>query len=144
MMMDVGPTLLDLIGLPIPEGVEGHSLVECWEGGRCPERREWWAYGLKHGSNRLAAAAGYKWPYKWMWKRRRGKAAFDIGNDPWEEKDLLGPPPHPRELVDLSREFKAWRPKFAFRVTHRQRVAGHPEQLEMLKALGYVGTGADQ
>ena len=144
MVMDVGPTLLDLIGLPIPEGVEGHSLVECWEGGRCPERREWWAYGLKHGSNRLAAAAGYKWPYKWMWKRRRGKAAFDIGNDPWEEKDLLGPPPHPRELVDLSREFKAWRPKLAFRLTHRQRVAGHPEQLEMLKALGYVGTGADQ
>ena len=144
MMVDVGPTLLDLIGLPIPKGVEGHSLVECWGTGRCPERREWWAYGLKHGSNRLAAAAGYKWPYKWTWKREVGKSAFDIRSDPWEEKDLLGPPPNPRELVDLSREFKNWRPKLAFRLTHRQRVAGHPEQLEMLKALGYVGTGADQ
>ncbi len=144
MMMDVGPTLLDLIGLPIPRGFEGNSLVECWDGGRCPERREWWAYGLKHGNNRLAAAAGYSWPYKWIWKREVGKTAFDIGNDPWEEKDLLGPPPHPRELVDLSREFKDWRPKLAFRLNHRQRVAGHPEQLEMLKALGYIGTGAEQ
>jgi hypothetical protein len=144
MMMDVGPTLLDLIGLPIPKGVEGNSLVECWGGGKCPERRAWWAYGLRHGSSRLAAAAGYRWPYKWTWKREVGKAAFDVDSDPWEEKDLLGPPPHPRELVDLSREFKDWRPKIAFRLTHRQRVAGHPEQLEMLKALGYIGTGADQ
>ena len=143
MMMDVAPTLLDLIGLPIPEGVEGHSLVECWGGGDCPERREWWAYGLNHGNNRLTAAAGYKWPYKWMWKRQAGKGAFHLEEDPREENDLLGPPPHPQELVDLSHEFQTLRPKLAFRLSHRQRVAGHPDQLEMLKALGYVGTGTE-
>ena len=143
MMMDVGPTLLDLIGLPVPKEVEGHSLVECWKGGDCPERLEWWAYGLNHGNNRLAAAAGYKWPYKWIWKRQSDKAAYDIEKDPWEESDLLGPPPHPQELVDLSREFQELRPNLAFRLNHRQRVAGHADQLEMLRALGYVGDGAE-
>jgi arylsulfatase A-like enzyme len=143
MMMDVAPTLLDLVGLAVPSGVEGHSLVECWQDGDCPERKEWWAYGLNHGNNRLAAAAGYKWPYKWMWKRQLDKAAYHLGDDPWEENDLLGPPPHPQELVDLAREFQELRPNLAFRLTHRHRVAGHADQLEMLKALGYVGTQDD-
>lgn len=143
MMMDVAPTLLDLVGLPLPEGVEGYSMMGCWQDGPCPERTEWWAYGLNHGNNRLAAAAGYKWPYKWMWKRQEPKRAYHLGEDPWEEKNLLGPPPHPQELVDLAREFQEFRPSLAFRLSHRQRVAGSPDQLEMLKALGYVGTGTE-
>jgi arylsulfatase A-like enzyme len=140
MMMDVAPTLLDFIGLSVPRVMEGHSLAECWQGGDCPSRKEWWAYGLNHGNNRLAAAAGYKWPYKWMWKRQMGKGAYNLAEDPWEEDDLLGPPPHPQELVDMAREFQKLRPNLAFRLNHRHRVAGQPNQFEMLKALGYLGT----
>jgi arylsulfatase A-like enzyme len=143
LMMDVAPTLLDLVGLPTPQEMEGHSLVACWEEGSCPDRKQWWAYGLKHGNNRLAAVAGYKWPYKWMWKREAGKGAYEISQDPWEENDLLGPPPHPRELVDLSLGFRRLRSELVRRLNERQQVAADSDQLEMLRALGYVGDAGD-
>jgi arylsulfatase A-like enzyme len=143
-MMDVAPTILDLVGLPIPSEVEGRSLVGCWDGGSCPDRDRWWAYGYNHRTRRLASIAEYQWPYKYIWKRGSGKRVFNLDRDPEEDNNLIDVRPHPKEVLELSRRFHRQRPKLAWILNHRQRRIQHKDSLELLKSLGYIGdTGSD-
>ena len=139
---DMMPTLLDLLGLPVPDGVSGASLVGCFGDGDCPPRREWWSYGANVADDRITALAGYSWPYKLLWQNRRRTGVFDVGSDPFEEIELSGggaaTDTLPREVARLHASFERHRRALQKRLEQRGSGERTAEQEEMLKALGYL------
>jgi arylsulfatase A-like enzyme len=140
LMEDVAPTLLDIVGLPIPESAEGMVMASCWSEGDCPIRDEWWSYGMRHEPSQLTSLAGHKWPYKWQWRRGEGRQAFALLEDPWEEKDLLElpGPERPDDIKVLAEDFRRQRARHQNLVRQRPD-SGDPERrMELLRSLGYV------
>lgn len=79
-LCDVMPTLLDLCNIPIPDTVEGHSLVSDY-------RREY-LYG-EHYDNDRATRMIRADQYKLIWYSVGNRfQLFDLDNDPCEMKDL--------------------------------------------------------
>ena len=139
---DVMPTLLDLVGLPAPEGMSGRSQVGCWRGGRCQQREEWWSYGASVADKKITALAGYHWPYKLLWQNRRRSGVFDLSRDPFEENDLSAKgratETLPREMLRLQASFERHRRALQTRLEQRGTGTMTAEQEEMLRALGYL------
>jgi arylsulfatase A-like enzyme len=91
---DVMPTLLDLAGLPIPETVEGLSMVG--------ERRREWLYGeIGEGptATRMIRDSRYKLIYYPVGHVRQ---LFDLDADPQELRDLAAAPEHAGALGRLT------------------------------------------
>ena len=139
---DMMPTLLDLIGLPVPDGVNGISQVGCFREGDCLAGRQWWSYGANVADDRITALAGYSWPYKLLWQNRRRTGVFDVSNDPFEEVELsqggAAADSLPREAARLHASFERHRRALQTRLEERGAGERTAEQEEMLKALGYL------
>jgi arylsulfatase A-like enzyme len=139
---DVMPTLLDLIGLPVPDGVSGRSQVGCWRDGECYQRDEWWSYGANVYDEKVTALAGYRWPYKLLWQNRRRTGLFDVSSDPSEESELSGGGKNvkalPREAARLQAALERNRRALQKRLEERGAGELSAEQEEMLRALGYM------
>ena len=85
-LRDMMPTLLEMAGIPIPETVEGLSLVG--------DARRDYLYGehfVDHRSNRMIRSERYKMLYYAVGNRFQ---LFDMQNDPNELHDLAGDPAH--------------------------------------------------
>ncbi|MCP4404290.1 MAG: sulfatase-like hydrolase/transferase [bacterium] len=83
-LRDVMPTLLDLCDIPIPETVEGYSLVS--------EQRREYLYG-EHNENDEATRMIRTDRYKLIWYPVGNRLQlFDVDNDPQEMQDLSGEP----------------------------------------------------
>ncbi len=142
LMDDAMPTLLDLVGLPAPDGMSGRSQFSCWRDGDCDRQRQWWSYGANVADDRVTALAGYHWPYKLLWQNKRHSGVFDVSADPFEERDLSGggraAADLPREAARLQAAFERHRRALQERLEGRgtERTA---EQEEMLRGLGYLG-----
>lgn len=140
LLMDVAPTLIEMLGLTAPD-MEGRSWASCLGDGPCPEPVPWWAFGLDHEANRPTAMAGYRWPYKWIWRRGQGRSGYQLTADPWEADNLLAVPGphHPDALKRLAESFQAER-----RALNELLKAAAPSNLteeeeELLRSLGYLG-----
>lgn len=84
LLADAFPTVLDLLGVEIPSGLEGRSLVDCWRAEGCgPPRREWPSYGVSR-NYRVRSSGYYRWPLKALWTRRGRSGIFDLRTDPRE------------------------------------------------------------
>lgn len=142
LMSDVAPTLLDWVGLASPADMEGLSRVGCWSDGPCPEQDAWWSYGLNHDTNRITAMAGYRWPYKWMWRMGKGRQAHLLSDDPWEENDLLELPgrERPTEIKVMAEQFREQRYRLAAPLRLPRRLLHLQKNLELLRSLGYIET----
>jgi arylsulfatase A-like enzyme len=85
-LIDVLPTVLDVLGLPPHAGAQGRSLAPLWRGEALPPRI---LYAEEHAWFSLAAA--FAPPQKWIFSTNGGPAAaFDIFSDPNELRDLAG------------------------------------------------------
>lgn len=91
---DVMPTLLDLAGIPIPDTVEGMSMVG-------PQRREWFygEIGEDATATRMIHAGRYKLIYYPVGNHRQ---LFDLQEDPRELTDLATTPEHAAILAQLT------------------------------------------
>ncbi len=139
LLMDVAPTLLDLVGLAAPSDVTGRSQVECWEDGRCPPPPDFWSFGLRHETNAMTALAGYRWPYKWIWRRGEGRQAHQVLDDPDEQRNLLeSGRERPAELQFLAENFRGQRRQLQELLRTRKRFGDHERRLELLRSLGYI------
>jgi arylsulfatase A-like enzyme len=140
LMEDVAPTLLDIVGLPIPESAEGMVMTSCWSEGDCPIRDEWWSYGMRHEPSQLTSLAGHKWPFKWQWRRGEGRQAFALLEDPWEKVDLLElpGPERPDEIKVLAEQFRQQRQRYQRLIRQSLDAGDREKRLELLKSLGYV------
>ncbi len=90
-LADVLPTLLDLLGIPVPAGRTGRSLVPLLRGGRAPEGGVAFAELLSlTGSTTPSQAV---WLGRWKAIRRLdypALAVHDLVADPGERRNLLG------------------------------------------------------
>ena len=147
LMIDVAPTILDIVGLPHlgMAGMEGRSWVECWESNTCPPPEPFWAYGLSHETRGLTGMASYRWPYKWMWRRGFERIAFDVASDPWEKNNLLedAGPHNPVALKESAAGFRAERRRLSRALHESGGTALSSETERVLESLGYLG-GAEK
>jgi len=138
-LVDVYPTLMDVAGLPRPDGLDGESLMPALAGAD-GSRRDW-AFSEYHDSSMNTGSFMLR-RGDWKYIVYVGFPAqlFDLDEDPWEVRDLAGSRPDVvaamdaalREVVDYEavdarvkaydrRSFGAWR--------EEHRAAGDYERL---------------
>ena len=128
--VDIAPTILRLVGLTIPETMDGMDLTR-------PETLR---------RNRLLHSAWpttlIQWPYKYIADDGKiGQLLFNLERDPWERKDLSSLEP---EIVAEMR--KAWRKESRRLAQKRRKLAPEgadtllidPESMRLLQSLGYI------
>jgi arylsulfatase A-like enzyme len=124
--VDVLPTVLDLLGLPVPAGLAGESLLPALRGERAFPAS---AFSEEHarGIDLLALRRE-----GWKWIRGRGRAElYRLEQDPLEAAPLPGEPPE-----TLRTELEAFPTRFPARSS--AEIELDPATLEHLRALGYV------
>ncbi len=102
--VDLLPTLLDLAGLPLPAGVEGHSLRDLLEG-RAAEARTIFAEQLSP-KEVLYAARDERYKAVQQLLPRLMRRLIDLRHDPHEMVDLSASPPVGARV--LLRRLDAW------------------------------------
>jgi arylsulfatase A-like enzyme len=135
--VDVMPTALELLGLPIPEGLEGTSLVPSMRGeplldlpvlGELRQSRLHRGDSLQRGG------------WKLMVNRVRQRAAlYDLRRDPREHEDVAAS--HPERVRRMRNELealKAGAQRKADSYREPERLALPEEERESLRQLGYV------
>jgi arylsulfatase A-like enzyme len=136
--IDVMPTLLGLLGVPVPEGLDGVDLRAQLRGEAAPADRPLLAE-TGPGSNRDALRSLRDARFKLVLDRRDGRRSlYDLAADPGEQRDVSAE--HP-EVVARMVEVLA-------RHAERERiapVAPEPsrEVRERLRALGYAEEASD-
>jgi arylsulfatase A-like enzyme len=134
-LIDLMPTILELVGAEVPSGVQGASLVSLIEGaGRPP----YIAFGESThlGSQRAVALGGLRMV---MSKDDGATAVFDLAADPLELNDL-SEQQGDRAAV-LQRHLEAWEKMVAavsLDPELRSEEELDDETLEQLKSLGYI------
>ncbi len=141
-IIDIAPTVMDLVGLdPLPD-VMGRSLVPSLDGGP-PSEAPVALLELVAGGKRPAQVAVRTPDWKWISKREDGATIglFDLEADPDEQNDLSASDP---ELLALARS-AAKRARAALKELEALHPAGAaaspavPEELErQLRGLGYL------
>ncbi|TWP34145.1 arylsulfatase [Leekyejoonella antrihumi] len=110
-LRDVMPTLLDLAGLPIPEGADGVSLAPAMRGDLTPPRD--WLHG-EHAYWNQSLQWVTDGRVKYVWGSAKGvEQLFDLTRDPGELRNLARLPEH-SELRDL------WRGRLVEALTGRE------------------------
>ena len=145
--IDVMPTLLDRLGLPIPEGVEGRSFAPLLTGDAFEPRREAFSEATRsqkqltpedrRWANRNKARAIRVADRKLILRPVSGeRELYAPATDPHEQTDRLGESDETRALADaLTRRLEAWSEGAAGGNAARDLSA---ESRRRLEALGYV------
>jgi arylsulfatase A-like enzyme len=144
-LLDVGPTLLDLLGLA-PGSGDGISLAPLASGGpRAPAERPLFAE-VSYGKQKKDADKFFeKLSYKTSLRRGRWKIIHDLVRSRWELYDTGADPSEKKNLVDgkaprgreLAHELTDWE-------TRRSTTAANPvvqpppEEIERMRSLGYL------
>jgi choline-sulfatase len=133
-LVDVAPTVLDLLGIPAAADADGVSLRATLEGGAAAAEpayietfQPWQSYGwsplkaIRHRGLKLIAAPRPE--------------LFDLAADPGETRNLIGERPSDASALSRLLDAAQARPAAA-------QAAIDPEARARLEALGYVGGGA--
>jgi len=114
---DIMPTVLDLVDIPIPDTVEGNSLVALLKG----ENDEWREYlHLEHANLHHTLTDGKE---KYIWFTNDGREQFfDISKDPHELHDLIS------ESGKADR-IEEWRQRMVFELRDRSEGFSDGEKL---------------
>jgi arylsulfatase A-like enzyme len=105
-LLDIFPTLCDLLGLPIPDSVKGKSFADLIRGkGRKIRETLFFAYknihrGLRNERYKLI---------EYNVKGKRTTQLFDLQSDPWELSDLSDNPKHNKHLIRLRKQMLTWK-----------------------------------
>ena len=144
--IDLVPTLLELLGLPLPDGIEGRSLVPLLLGGAGPVRDLVFVEATRPHDE--AHEAGTRWPNErklrgvrtQRWKLVHAPLpdriqAFDLDSDPGEQTDLSAAARTGAPWDALRSSLDAWAAGEAAPATRAELDAWTEEQLG---ALGYA------
>ncbi len=147
--VDLFPTLLELLGIELPEAVDGVSFLPALDGASLPQRslfseatqpvnpmegRSRWANQLKPRTVRRGRWKYIEAPYI------KHAQLFDLQEDPGERVNLLLSPT-PRSKVELPRlrnELRSWA-SFKAPRSSRFNSTQSDEVMRRLEALGYTG-----
>jgi arylsulfatase A-like enzyme len=105
-LFDIYPTLCELIGVPIPDSVEGQSLVPALRGVKNTIRDT--MYFAYKEYQRCVRDARFKL-IEYVVNGRRTTQLFDIPADPWELSNLADDPAYTGHLEQLRGDLLRWR-----------------------------------
>lgn len=137
--IDVAPTLLDCVGLPIPRHMQGRSMRPLMESSSPAPNRTLLAQWHEVGATSLRAGH-----WKLIRMGRGGAALYDVASDPAEQRDVARE--HPNVRADLERRLNASLQAADARA--QEFAAGSAqtpdeETRKALKALGYLEGGGN-
>lgn len=102
------PTLLELVGAPVPENLDGISFAQGLTGGDFPERKIFWHF--PHYTNQGGRPSGAMRDGDWLLiELYDGDKAelYDLSNDSGEQNDLAGQ--NPERVNAMRTELDEWR-----------------------------------
>ena len=105
-LIDIYPTLCELIGLDVPDSVEGQSLKPALDDAGAAGRDTLW-FGYRH-LMRGVRDRRYKL-IEYVVEGRRETQLFDLADDPSELDDLAFDPSHQEVVERLRAELQRWR-----------------------------------
>ena len=128
-LRDILPTLLDCAGLPIPESIDGKSLLPLAAGGRGALRP------YLHGEHYIFDQS-IQWivrgQKKYIWWSGDGtEQFFDLANDPYESRDLIDEESRAGEIAEL-------RAHLAYELAGREEGASDGKRLIPGRSFGPV------
>ena len=101
--IDLMPTILDMVGLPIPRGVQGESIVPLLTGADNGENRTAFSTLADDSRTMVASAQGWKLIAD---RLNGGRELFYLPSDPEERTNLAAA--FPDRAIALSRRIDAW------------------------------------
>jgi arylsulfatase A-like enzyme len=136
-LIDVAPTVLKVLGEPVPPRMQGQDLLQA----NSAANREFFAETFPCATLQspecprgCIARVVYSWPYKFITSTNGRRQLYDLSNDPDETRDLLHT--DPQQAQQLNADLQAWMRTFP---THsHQKLQLNPDALHRLKSLGYV------
>jgi arylsulfatase A-like enzyme len=137
-LIDVLPSLLDYLGLPLPSHVEGRSLLPLLRGEPQPEPEVWSQVGARERPGAVRAEALRVGDWKLI-RGPRGTRLYRLSDDPGEQRDLASS--EPARAAELSARLDALE-RDAARLRESFAAPQHgvldPETERQLEALGYL------
>ena len=142
--VDIVPTILSLLDLPLPEHLQGRTLRPLMlapPGGPRPEPRDYYSESLSprltHGFSELRVL--YRGRFKYIYGPR--PELFDLEADPHERRDLSAEQPATAARAQTAlQEFLG---RHASSAAAEATYQASDETRRRLEALGYVGGGSD-
>jgi arylsulfatase A-like enzyme len=111
--IDLAPTMLDFAGVPIPDRMQGKSLVPTVGGSDQPLRDDWYYEHFYEHHGNIRPTEGVrtrKWKYVRFPKENPVyEQLFDLSNDPYELSDLARDADHEAMLRRLRQRCDAYR-----------------------------------
>ncbi len=90
--IDFGPTMLEISGVPIPEEIQGRSIVPLLADPKTTWRDDWFYEHVFDAWGRIVPSEGVRgrrWKYIRYFKQDSlYESLFDLENDPYETQDL--------------------------------------------------------
>lgn len=133
---DIMPTFLQAAGAPIPDTVEGHSILSVLEDASQPLREHYHGEHAPcyHPENANQFLTDAQWKY--IWNPSTGEEQlFDLVEDPRECRDLAG------ERTDI---LEQWRGKMARQLAGRQEGLSDGERLQTAPVAAWRFGNADE
>jgi arylsulfatase A-like enzyme len=148
--IDVMPTVLDVVGIAPPPGLQGRSLRAAWESPASFAERPGFAESLQEDFEEKCIRDGrYKYVVRidaeavarhgraYLPERPAGERLYDLEADPAERHDLLAAGAAPPGVAAALR--KELRAHLAARDRRPSEAVIDPETVERLRGLGYLG-----
>jgi arylsulfatase A-like enzyme len=136
-LLDVTPTILDLVGVPAPAYVQGRSLVPLLRGEALPPAPVVSEHGPPHRTPRFQTLRQHGHTLLLQGDHMQ---LFDLATDPGERVDRAAA--EPALLAQMRAELDRWQAECARLATtlgpEGEGVAPPPDVLKQLRALGYV------
>ncbi|MHC4404213.1 MAG: sulfatase family protein [Planctomycetota bacterium] len=110
--IDLGPTMLEMAGVDVPERMQGRSLVPLVAGEKPDWRTEFFYEHLFEHKTipRSEAVRGLRTKYiRFVDSEPLYEELFDLESDPHEAHNLAGRPEHARTLDRMRKKWAAWR-----------------------------------
>ncbi|MHC4453451.1 MAG: sulfatase family protein, partial [Planctomycetota bacterium] len=138
-VVDLMPTILDVLKYEIPEGIQGKSLLEHDPG----ESREIIGESFPSGHlltthprfNRIERAV-FSWPYKYIESTAGKKELYDLSKDPKETRNIY----NEKDIIsrDLAERLNNWLKMTTPEIQSNNKEKLKDDALKRLKALGYI------
>ncbi|WP_424019001.1 sulfatase-like hydrolase/transferase [Halorientalis pallida] len=130
-LIDIGPTVCDLVGTDVPEAVQGESLDPYLSGESSEDRT---LIGTSSQGDRLAVRTP---SWKFLWHRADERVElYDLESDPEERRDVSDD--RPEEVSRFRERLEEYLEEAAATNTELPDIDESPETKQRLKDLGYV------